>query len=198
MHYKSKPEDYLTDVLADKTVQFMQGSIKKGQPFFAYLATYAPHGPITPANCHAGTLKNEMVPRTPSFNEMDVSDKPQYVSSLEKLTPDEVSSIDEQFSGRLRMLQAVDEMVEVLVQSLQAAGQLENTFIFFTSDNGFHLGQHRLRPGKATPYDEDIRVPFVGTRSRYPLRAEAQRLSWKCRFGAYVRRHRWPETIKES
>ena len=161
IHYKNKPEDYLTDVLADKADRFIQGSINKDQPFFAYIATYAPHGPITPAPRHAGMFKGETVPRTPSFNESDVSDKPQYVNSLAPLTPDEERDIDNQFQGRLQMLQAVDEMVETLILNLQAAGQLENTYIFFTSDNGFHMGQHRLRPGKATPYEEDIRVPFL-------------------------------------
>ncbi|MBN1146042.1 MAG: sulfatase [Anaerolineales bacterium] len=161
VHYKSEPEDYLTDVLAGRAAQFIKGSLKRGQPFFAYLATYAPHGPITPAVRHSGMFRGERVPRTPSFNETDVSDKPQYVSSLTHLTPEEEKSIDEQFNGRLQMLQAVDEMVEDLIQNLQAAGQLENTYIFFTSDNGFHMGHHRLRPGKATPYDEDIRVPLL-------------------------------------
>ncbi|MBA2450229.1 MAG: sulfatase-like hydrolase/transferase [Chloroflexi bacterium] len=43
----------------------------------------------------------------------------------------------------------------------EATGQDENTYIFFTSDNGFHLGQHRLRSGKQAPYEEDIRVPLI-------------------------------------
>jgi N-acetylglucosamine-6-sulfatase len=162
VHYKNKPEDYLTDILAARGARFIQDSINKGKPFFTFIATYAPHGPITPALRHAGMFKGEMVPRTASFNETDVSDKPQYVNSLAAMTTDEERGIDNQFQGRLQMLQAVDEMVEDLILNLQAAGQLENTYIFFTSDNGFHMGQHRLRPGKATPYEEDIRVPLLG------------------------------------
>jgi N-acetylglucosamine-6-sulfatase len=161
VHYKDTPQDYLTDVLTDKATHFIQGSIDKGQPFFAYIATYAPHGPITPAPRHAGMFTDVTMPRTPSFNESDVSDKPGYISNLPPLTTDDEKGIDHLFQGRLQMLQAVDEMVETLILNLQAAGQLENTYIFFTSDNGFHLGQHRLRPGKATPYDEDIRVPLL-------------------------------------
>ena len=54
---------------------------------------------------------------------------------------------------------AVDEMVASLVEELEAAGELENTYVFFTSDNGYHLGEHRLRQGKKTPYEEAARVP---------------------------------------
>ena len=57
-------------------------------------------------------------------------------------------------------MQAVDEMVEKVVLTLQEMGELENTYIFFTSDNGFHMGQHRLPAGKGTAYEEDIGVPL--------------------------------------
>ena len=56
---------------------------------------------------------------------------------------------------------AVEDLIASLLESLQAAGKLDNTYIFFTSDNGYHLGQHRLLPGKQTPYEEDIRVPLI-------------------------------------
>jgi arylsulfatase A-like enzyme len=58
-------------------------------------------------------------------------------------------------------MQAVDEMIASLVTVLEETGQLDNTYIIFTSDNGYHLGQHRLRSGKGSPYEEDIRVPFI-------------------------------------
>jgi N-acetylglucosamine-6-sulfatase len=52
-------------------------------------------------------------------------------------------------------------MIGNLIKSLHDSGELDNTYIFFTSDNGFHLGQHRLGAGKWTPYEEDIRVPLI-------------------------------------
>jgi len=58
-------------------------------------------------------------------------------------------------------LQAVDRGVARLVDTLQSSKQLDNTYIIFTSDNGFHLGQHRLPFGKQTPYETDIHVPLV-------------------------------------
>lgn len=67
---------------------------------------------------------------------------------------------DHFYRQRLRSLQGVDELVESLVARLEESGQLDNTYIIYTSDNGFHIGQHRLPPGKSTGFDEDIRVPF--------------------------------------
>ena len=43
---------------------------------------------------------------------------------------------------------------------MRETGQLDNTYLFFTSDNGYHIGEHRLRAGKLTAYEEDIRVPL--------------------------------------
>src|SRR3972149_7433938 len=52
-------------------------------------------------------------------------------------------------------------MIARVVRILEDSGRLGDTYIFFTSDNGFHMGQHRLRPQKATPYEEDVRVPLI-------------------------------------
>lgn len=67
---------------------------------------------------------------------------------------------DHYYRQRLRSLQSVDELVNSLIERLESSGQLENTYIIFTSDNGYHIGQHKLAPGKSTGYEEDIRVPF--------------------------------------
>ena len=58
-------------------------------------------------------------------------------------------------------LLAVDDMVATIVGALRETGRLDNTYVIYTSDNGFHMGQHRLFIGKTTAYEEDIRVPMV-------------------------------------
>lgn len=60
----------------------------------------------------------------------------------------------------MRALQGVDELVDSLVARLEESDQLDNTYIIYTSDNGFHIGQHRLPPGKTCGFEEDIRVPL--------------------------------------
>ncbi len=154
--YGRRPHDYLTDVLLRKTEDVLRRS--RGAPFFLYLAPYAPHHPAAPAPRHDRLFASAQVPRTPSFNEDDVSDKPAPRSAL---AGSEIENIDLLYRSRLQSMQAVDEMIARVVQILENSGQLGDTFIFFVSDNGFHMGQHRLRPQKATPYEEDVRVPLI-------------------------------------
>lgn len=159
--YGNKPEDYGTDVYVGKTVDFIQESAKEGKPFFAYLAPYAPHAPYTPAPRHANLFPGAKAPRTPNYNEADVSDKPLYIRDRPLLTQKQMDAIDQDYRKRLQALQAVDEGIETLVNTLKATGQLDNTYIFFTSDNGYHLGNHRQVTGKIAPYQEELRVTMI-------------------------------------
>ncbi len=175
--YGNKPEDYLTDVLARKASDFIRRAGHDGTPFFIYLATYAPHAPATPAPRHAIAFPNAGAPRPPSFNETDVSDKPTWVQDLPLLTPEQIARIDEHYRVRLRSLLAVDDLLKTLVEVMQTTGQLGRTYILFTSDNGFHLGEHRMLIGKNTGYDEDIRVPLIVRGPGVPARHTAAHLA---------------------
>ncbi|MEO6192566.1 MAG: sulfatase [Thermoanaerobaculia bacterium] len=153
--------DYLTDVVAGKAAGFIRRSAAAGQPFFLYLAVYAPHKPATPAPRHAGLFPTLKAPRSAAFNEADTRDKPEKIRKLPRLTPKDIEAIDTLYRRRAQSLQAVDEAVATVVEALKAAGQLDNTYLFFTSDNGFHMGQHRLKAGKYTPYETDVHVPLL-------------------------------------
>jgi len=156
--YGNQPEDYGTDVYMGKAVDFIQRTAKTGQPFFIYLAPYAPHAPYTPAPRHANLFPDAKAPRTPNYNEADVSDKPGYISNLPQMTQKQMDAIDADYRNRLRSLQAVDEGIEKIVNTLKANGQLNNTYLFFTSDNGYHLGNHRMLEGKIAPYEEELHL----------------------------------------
>lgn len=152
--------DYLTDVIAGKATDFIRRSAP-GEPLFIYFATYAPHSPYTPAPRHAGLFPDVKAPRPPSFNEPDVTGKPAYIAAKPLLTKAQIDSIDVDYRMRLQALQAVDEAVAALISALESTGRLENTYVFFTSDNGYHMGEHRLQPGKYTPYETDLHVPLI-------------------------------------
>ncbi len=122
---------------------------------------YAPHQPATPAPQDAQTFPGLKAPRDGSFNEADVSDKPQYIQNLPKLTQKQMNNIDNLYKRRAQSLQAVDRDVASLIGELQSNSQLDNTYIIFTSDNGFHLGQHRMPAGKQTAYETDIHLPLM-------------------------------------
>jgi uncharacterized protein (TIGR03437 family) len=158
VHYGSAEQDYMTDVLSRKTIDFLD---RTDGPFFIYLAPAAPHGPATPAPRHRTLFSNISALRGPSFNEADMSDKPWPYRDTPLRTPDQINQIDEYHRNQLRSMMAVDDMIKAIVDKLQQKGQLANTYIFFTSDNGFHMGEHRFEPGKNTAYEEDIRVPLI-------------------------------------
>ena len=161
VRYGKQPADYLTDVLAQRARDFVTRAAGDGVPFFLYFAPFAPHKPCPPAPRDAHLFPGVHAPRTPSFNEDNVKDKPKDMRGKPRLTDKQIASIDQLYRRRLQSLQAVDAAIAALVDTLEAAGQLDNTFLLFTSDNGFHMGQHRMWPGKYKPYEEDVHVPLI-------------------------------------
>jgi N-acetylglucosamine-6-sulfatase len=159
--YGNKPEDYLTDTIARHTVAAVRRAATLDRPFFFYVAPYAPHGPATAAPRHANLFLDTPFTPPPSFDEADVSDKPSLVRDLPRLSADQIAWIENMYRSRLRSLQAMDDMVESIVTALEETQQLDNTYVIYTSDNGWHMGEHRMWFGKTTAYEEDIRVPFV-------------------------------------
>lgn len=162
VQYGSLPEDYSTDVLKERSLDFIEKNIKNDKPFFLYISTYAPHGPNSPAPRHADEFKGVIYPQKESFGEADISDKPEIVRANPQIAGVfDVYDANALFGRRLRSMLAVDEMVKELVNALDQAGELGNTYIIFTSDNGLHMGEHQLASGKMLPYEDDIRVPFL-------------------------------------
>jgi len=159
--YGERPDDYLNDVLTDKAVQVIRNASAAAQPFFVYVLPYTPHSPSVAAPRHEGMFADAKLPRPPAFDEPDVSDKPAFIRMIPPLDDDEIGRLEREYQRRLASLQAVDDMVASIVAALQDAQVLENTYVIYSSDNGFHLGEHRLPAGKDFPYEEDIRVPAV-------------------------------------
>ena len=160
-HYGSRPRDYLTDVLARKGAAFIDRAAGKRKPFFLEIATFAPHGPFTPAPRNAHDFPGLQAPRTPAFNEDDVSDKPSWLRDDPLLTPTQIAQIDGAYRKRAQAVEAVDDLIAKLQAALARDGVAGNTYIVFSSDNGYHMGDHRLMPGKMTAFETDIRVPLV-------------------------------------
>ena len=158
--YGNRTEDFYTDVLSKQAIDYLKRAALDSRPFFMYVAPTAPHVPATPAERHKGTYAEEQAPHPPSFDEEDVSDKPSWIKEQKRFSKEQVSDIDDKYRERLESMLAVDEMIASLVQELEAAGKLDDTYIFFTSDNGMSLGEHRRRSGKRLPYEELAHVPL--------------------------------------
>lgn len=177
---------YSTDIIADESEDWLDGIIERQQearragkepkPFFFVSAPIGCHSTMTfnqggdhpiphvdrpqyPER-HAHLFNDVKIPRTDNFN----PDKPSgagWVRDQQILDDAQIDVLDEYYRARLRSLQSVDELVERLVLKLEKAGILDNTYIFYSSDNGFHLGQHRCGAGKGTAYEEDINIPLI-------------------------------------
>lgn len=158
--YGNRPEDHLTDVLAKKAVGVIEAA-PADEPLFLYIAPYDPHSPAEPAPRHAGKFADVPAPKPPSYDEADVSDKPGWIRALPRLEAWQREAHERHHKERLRALQAVDDLVENVVGALDRTGRLASTYVIYTSDNGWHMGQHRMFVGKTTAYEEDIRVPFA-------------------------------------
>ena len=177
VHYGSTPDvvdpaTYQTDVYAAKAEDFVRRRAPSRKPFFLSVATLASHTEAGAAcNCagnnpraaprHEGALASELPLSSPSFNEADVSDKPAAIRALTPMTPAQQETVRERYRAQAESLLAVDELVGRVAAALKAKGELKNTVIIYTADNGFFHGQHRVRQGKVRLYEESIRVPLL-------------------------------------
>ena len=119
------------------------------------------HEPYPYAQIDADKFKGENVPRTPAFNEADVSDKPLFVRSLPKLSNSDISELDSGYRQGLRSLMRVDRFIGNAADLLQRKGEMDETYFVFYTDNGAHFGQHRFMHGKLQPYEEDVNFPLI-------------------------------------
>uniref|UniRef100_A0A8C7L1N1 N-acetylglucosamine-6-sulfatase n=1 Tax=Oncorhynchus kisutch TaxID=8019 RepID=A0A8C7L1N1_ONCKI len=159
-HGGNYSEDYLTDVLTNMSLDFLQYK-SNYRPFFMMVSTPAPHAPWTPAPQYQDRFKDLKAPRDPNFN---VHGKDKHWLIRQAKTPMTNSSIellDEAYRKRWRTLLSVDDLVEKVVKRLEVRGELDNTYIIFTSDNGYHTGQFSLPLDKRQLYESDIRVPLL-------------------------------------
>jgi N-acetylglucosamine-6-sulfatase len=166
-------DDYETDVLGRKAVDFIRKRAPSRSPFLLNFWPNAPHdagapnqqgrcgSSAKPAPRHSGRFEGEALPKPPSFGEADISDKPAGIRNLRRLTDADIADITRRYRCRLESLLSVDEAVRDILVALNESGELDNTLIIYASDNGFMLGEHRVRSGKILPYEESIRVPLL-------------------------------------
>jgi len=169
-----EPQFYSTDFFARRANELIAAAAPAEQPFFLSVAFLAPHaggpgdeddparqGTPTVAPRHANLFATLPLPAAPSFNEADVSDKPLAIQRRRPISAVRAAAIEENFRQRLESLQAVDEAVESIMVQLRATGEIDNTLVLFTSDNGFFHGEHRIPAGKVLPYEPSIRLPLL-------------------------------------
>jgi N-acetylglucosamine-6-sulfatase len=168
-------EAYSPDVTGKITEKLVKAERKKKKPFFIWWAPAAPHredvattlmgrpGPDPrPAPRYEDASTGYTLPRPPSFNEADTSDKSaNFQAKTPSLTDAQIAQLQLDYEGRAGSMLAVDDHVAKLVKILRQTGQLKNTMIVFLSDNGWLQGEHRIPGDKFLPYEESLRVPLI-------------------------------------
>lgn len=149
-----------TDFMAKKATNFIKAHRNSKTPWFMVVAPNAPHSPSYAAKRHRKAYRKARLPRVPSFNEKDVRDKPNRIRNKPRYSRAGVRDIKQKRRQRLRSLKSVDEMIKKTVATLGRTGQLRNTYIVYTTDNGYMLGKHRMDT-KGVPYEEAINVPLI-------------------------------------
>jgi arylsulfatase A-like enzyme len=157
--YGGQAQHYATRVLGQQAVTFID-SAPAGEPIFLFFSPPAPHSPATPANTDKALFSNLPRHRPPSFNEANVSDKPNWVRRLPVMTSARVAATDKLRLNMLRSLQAVDRQIQNIWDALIRTGRADNTILVFASDNGFAWGEHRYT-WKDCVYEECIKVPLM-------------------------------------
>ena len=176
VRYGTKPSDYATDVIARHGRRFIADAVRDRVPFMVELSVFAPHHPYTPAPRDAHKFPEAQAPRGPTFNEPQLEGAPSWLAKG-RLGDQMIADLDATFRKRAQSMQAVDRMVGSIRAQLARLGAAHNTYIVFTSDNGFHTGQRRMRPGKQTFWDHDIRVPLVVVGPGVPASATVSALT---------------------
>ncbi|KAI1616951.1 arylsulfatase [Exophiala viscosa] len=169
---------YSTDVVAEKGFALLDQAVESQQQFFLTIAPIAPHcniymngsvlaenhtfeftAPIA-AERHKHLFSDVKTPRSENFNPDEPSGV-SWVRQLPKINDTVIEYLDDFYQARLQALQAVDELVDGLFQRLESYELLNNTYVIYSSDNGYHIANHRLLAGKSTSFEEDIHVPLI-------------------------------------
>ena len=169
-HYSRKPKNYIDYILDSKVNGLLKKWTISPKPFFLYYNPNNPHGESgtpawstrdpEPAPQYNGVFGDISAPRPPNFDEANVSDKPEAIQDIPRLSDAEVADIDRRYRGRQESLLSVDDEIKRIVSLVRKYGDKRRTFFILTSDNGLMMGAHRIE-FKDYPYQEAVRVPLI-------------------------------------
>ena len=175
---------YQTTLLGGLTRDELRQQVASPDPFFTWVSYVAPHHggpaeaddpkPVLRTDGTTQVFRNPARPKrvwgrfdaeirhAPGYEgEKDVADKPFFIRGLPRLTPAEQAGVREDARQRAEALSLVDRQVQLTIRTLRQTGELDNTYVVFTSDNGYFLGEDRMRQGKILPYEPSLRVPLM-------------------------------------
>jgi arylsulfatase A-like enzyme len=183
------PEEYhLNAWIAERTNANVNQALKKGKPFFIWASFFDPHPPYlvpepwasmyNPADMDFPEVAPDDLEDMPYHYRMTQSDTPGWGRQFDedgtrvhglgihKTTKEKLAQNKAYYYGMISMM---DKYIGKILDNLEAAGQLENTIVVFTTDHGHHIGTHNLTAKGGFAFEEDLRIPFVVTwKNHYP------------------------------
>ena len=157
VRYGSKPTDFLNDVITTKATDFIRTA---PEGFFVELSTYNPHKPSPVAVRNKATHVATVAPRTPNYNQFGANE-PSWLRAVPAIPAWKQTRLDRLWRQRAQSAESVADSVDSVLATLAATGRADDTLVVVTSDNGYHVGTHRLTKGKRTAFREDTVVPLV-------------------------------------
>lgn len=157
VRYGKKPQDFLNDVITTKTTDFIRTA---PEGFFVTLSTYNPHKPAPVATRNKATHQATVAPRTANYNQFGTNE-PTWLRTIPAIKPWKQTRLDALWRQRAQSAESVADSVDAVLATLAQTGRADNTLVVVTSDNGYHVGTHRLPKGKRTAFREDTVVPMI-------------------------------------
>ncbi|KAK8109532.1 hypothetical protein PG999_007669 [Apiospora kogelbergensis] len=159
-HPVTYPGWHQTDIIRIKAIERIRELAKEDKPFFYWIAPTAPH---TPLARHNETFADLTLPKKGNWNPADeyAKQKVNWVGKLKPLNESMLVQTEGLHRARIQTLQGIDEMVQDIVAVLDETGLLEDTYVIYTSDNGYMIGTHRIPAVKTLAYKEAGQTPFI-------------------------------------
>lgn len=170
--YESFPGVNAIDITGKNALEMLDTAIEDGKPFFLVVAPAVPHVGINstnkgdtffpiPQTKYEDAFADQIVPRTPNWNPEDLTSGASWILNLPLQNQSVVDGLDELYRSRIRCVAGLDDLVGDMLSVLDKYSILDNTHFIYSTDNGYHIGQHRLGPGKKTGFETDINIPMV-------------------------------------
>lgn len=150
---------YETQWFGNRARAFIESATELGEPWLCFASANAPHYPYDPSPAYKDTLSGLGLPDRPNIDAHDPN-KPDYISSLPPLTNTQKAGLGDTYQGKREELLDLDDAVDNILSVVD----FENTYVFYLTDNGFLLGEHRIARGssaKGEPYEESLRTPLM-------------------------------------